>query len=204
MHDPREPHLQRLKRVRALLSLSNSRSWLASHMVKLKNIIAYSDADWAGCLDTCWSTSDYYVYLGDNLVASSSKQQPMVSRSSTAAEYRAMANVISETLAGFVNSPSWIVLHAELLWYIVTSNVGATYLASNSMQDQRIKHVVDLHFVRKKISLGELKVLHIPSMSQFADIFTQKTYLLEFCLTSSKTTVRHIEAAYDLQYSWYN
>ena len=30
-------------------------------------ISVFTDADWAGCPDTRWSTSGYWVYLGDNL-----------------------------------------------------------------------------------------------------------------------------------------
>ena len=59
-------------------------------------MVAYSDADWAGCPDTRRSTSGYCVYLGPSLVSWSSKQQPTVSRSSAEAEYRAVANAVAE------------------------------------------------------------------------------------------------------------
>jgi hypothetical protein len=36
-------------------------------------IIAYSDADWAGCPDIRHSTSGFSIFLGDNLVSWSSK-----------------------------------------------------------------------------------------------------------------------------------
>ncbi|XP_035542072.1 uncharacterized mitochondrial protein AtMg00810-like [Juglans regia] len=32
-------------------------------------LVAYLDADWAGCLDTRRSTSGYSIYLGNNLVS---------------------------------------------------------------------------------------------------------------------------------------
>ncbi|XP_042974727.1 uncharacterized mitochondrial protein AtMg00810-like [Carya illinoinensis] len=37
-------------------------------------LIAYFDADWAGCPDTRCSTSGYSIYLGDNLVSWSAKK----------------------------------------------------------------------------------------------------------------------------------
>jgi hypothetical protein len=33
------------------------------------DLIIYTDADWAGCLDTRRSTSGYAVLLGDNMVS---------------------------------------------------------------------------------------------------------------------------------------
>jgi hypothetical protein len=38
----------------------------------------------------------------------------------------------------------------------------------------RTKYIeLDIHFVREKVALGALHVLHVPSNSQFADIFTK-------------------------------
>jgi hypothetical protein len=32
---------------------------------------------------------------------------------------------------------------------------------------------IDLHFVRDQVAIGEVRVLHVPTTSQFADIFTK-------------------------------
>jgi hypothetical protein len=48
------------------------------------------------------------------------------------------------------------------------------YLSTNPVQHQRMKHVeIDLHFVRDRVAIGEVRVLHVPTTSQFADIFTK-------------------------------
>ncbi|GJZ68133.1 ribonuclease H-like domain-containing protein, partial [Tanacetum coccineum] len=61
------------------------------------DLVAYSDADWAGCPTTRRSTSGYYVFLGNNLLSWSSKHQPMLSCFSAEAEYRGVANVVAKT-----------------------------------------------------------------------------------------------------------
>ncbi|GKC18196.1 ribonuclease H-like domain-containing protein [Tanacetum coccineum] len=96
MHDPREPHLSALKRilwyVRGTLSYG-----LQLYSSTMSSLVAYSDADWAGCPTTCRSTSGYCVFLGNNILSWSSKRQFTLSRSSVKAKYRGVANAVAET-----------------------------------------------------------------------------------------------------------
>jgi hypothetical protein len=113
------------------------------------------------------------VFLGDNLVSWSSKCQNTVSRSSAKAEYRAVANGVAEA--------TWLrqlllELHSPLqrATLVYCDNISAVYMTSNPVQHQRTKHIeIDLHFVRERVAIGDLRVLHVPTSSQYADIFTK-------------------------------
>jgi len=172
MHDPREPHLAALKRI---LRYIRGTLHLGLHLrpSTQDDLVVYSDADWAGCPDTRKSISGYALFLGDNLVSWSSKRQNTVSRSSAEAEYRAVANGVAEA--------SWLrqllhELHIPLrrATIVYCDNVSAVYMSSNPVQHQRTKHIeIDLHFVREKVAMGAVRVLHVPTTSQFADVFTK-------------------------------
>ncbi|GKA38167.1 ribonuclease H-like domain-containing protein, partial [Tanacetum coccineum] len=94
------------------------------------SLVGYIDADWAGCPSTYRSTSGYCVFLGDNLLSCSAKRQHTLSRSSVEAEYRGVANVVSET--------AWLrnllrELHSPLstATIVYCDNVSAIYMSAN-------------------------------------------------------------------------
>ncbi|GJV46283.1 ribonuclease H-like domain-containing protein [Tanacetum coccineum] len=129
MHDPREPHLNAMKRVlrylRGTTDLGLQLFWSTT-----SQLIAYSDADWAGCPATRRSTSGYCVFLGDNLLTWSSKRQDTLSRSSAEAEYRGVVNAVAEA--------SWIrnllrELHTPLFTatLVYCDNGSAVYMSAN-------------------------------------------------------------------------
>ncbi|GKB56840.1 ribonuclease H-like domain-containing protein [Tanacetum coccineum] len=91
-----EPHLNAMKRVLRYLRGTTDLG-LQLFRTTTSQLIAYSDADWAGCPATRRSTSGYCVFLGDNLLTWSSKRQDTLSRSSAEAEYRGVANAVAET-----------------------------------------------------------------------------------------------------------
>jgi hypothetical protein len=112
------------------------------------------------------------VFLGTNLISWSSKRQNIASRSSAEVEYRAVANGVTDAC--------WLrqllqQLHAPLTKSIIVycDNVSTVYLFTNPIQHQRMKHVeIDLHFVRERVTISDVCVLHVPTTSQFTDIFT--------------------------------
>ncbi|GJX15626.1 ribonuclease H-like domain-containing protein [Tanacetum coccineum] len=78
------------------------------------SLVAYSDADWAGCPTTRRSTSGYCVFLGNNLLSWTSKRQFTLSRSSAEAEYRGVANQLLR-LAGYAIYYLSFIHHSRVL-----------------------------------------------------------------------------------------
>uniref|UniRef100_A0A2N9I834 Integrase catalytic domain-containing protein n=1 Tax=Fagus sylvatica TaxID=28930 RepID=A0A2N9I834_FAGSY len=109
---------------------------------------AYSDADWAEDPTDRRSTTGYCFLLGDSLISWRSKKQSVVARSSTEAEYRALADTTAELLW-----LRWLLqdlgIDCSTVVPIHCDNRSAIQIAHNDVFHERTKHIeIDCHFVR--------------------------------------------------------
>uniref|UniRef100_A0A6N2M8Q2 Integrase catalytic domain-containing protein n=1 Tax=Salix viminalis TaxID=40686 RepID=A0A6N2M8Q2_SALVM len=136
-------------------------------------IQAFSDSDWAGDRDDRRSIGAYCVFMGFNLISWRCKQQLTVARSSTEAEYKALAYSASEiqwiqSLLSEIGSRSTT---SPVLW---CDNIGATYLTVNPMFHARTKHIeIDFHYIRDQVQRKQLSVQFISSKDQLVDSLTK-------------------------------
>jgi hypothetical protein len=136
-------------------------------------LVGYSDSDWCGDIDDRKSTSGYVFFMGDTVFTWLSKKQPIVTLSTCEAEYVAA---------------SWCVCHAiwlrNLLSKMELKQLGATViqvdnksaieLAKNPVNHERNKHIdVHFHFIHDHEKEGSVKLVHVESQNQVADIFTK-------------------------------
>ncbi|GKC24852.1 ribonuclease H-like domain-containing protein [Tanacetum coccineum] len=122
-------------------------------------------------LDISYAVSSFILY--DVSLVAYRCGQFTLSRSSVEAEYRGVANAVAETcwLRNLLRE-----LHTPLATATIVycDNVSVVYLSSNPVQHQRTKHIeIDIHFVRDLVATGAIRVLHVPSRYQYADIFTK-------------------------------
>ncbi|XP_028108478.1 uncharacterized protein LOC114307280 [Camellia sinensis] len=149
----------------------------------------FSDADWAGDPSDRRSISGFCVFLGSNLISWQAKKQPTVARSSTEAEYRALAHAAAEA--------SWVqmllvemFLSSSTIPTLWCDNLSAISLASNPVFHARTKHIeIDYHFVREKVLQKQLQIRYVPSSEQIADIFTKPLTVSRFLYLQSKLLV---------------
>ena len=108
------------------------------HSQSLIQLKAYNDSDWATCPETRKSITGFSVYLGESLISWKSKKQQTISRSSSEAEYRALAATTCEI--------QWIIyllqdLHIQHVQptILYCDNQAAIQIANNEVFHERTK-----------------------------------------------------------------
>jgi hypothetical protein len=178
MHRPGPKHVDALNRIYAYLRRTRD---VSLHMnstnmeMSALQCEAYSDADWAGCSETCKSTTGWVIRVGGSTVAWYSKRQGSVAQSSCEAEYVAAASAGKEIvwwrrlLSDFgakITGPT----------KLYCDNKSATMLARHSGRFDATKHIaLKMHVLREYQSAHALDVTWLPATDMMADIMTKNT-----------------------------
>lgn len=125
-------------------------------------ILAYSDSDWADCIDSRSCISRYYFFISSSLILWHAKKKHIVSRSSSEIEYKAFSIATCEL--------QWLLhllqdLHITSTKQLVQycDNQSALHFASNLVYHERTKLLgIYCHLVREKVQKKFLIFLPIP------------------------------------------
>jgi hypothetical protein len=181
LHNPTEVHYNAAKRILRYVKGSLDHGLLfKTNCSEGKNeaqlqahLSAFCDADWAGDPNDRKSTTGFVIMLNGVPISWCSKKQNAVSRSSTEAEYRSMADTTSEL--------QWLIHLFRDLHIVLASvpvlhcdNISAIALATNPIHHSKLKHIeVDVHFTRNQVKAGTIRLQFVSSREQIADIFTK-------------------------------
>ncbi|GJV05880.1 hypothetical protein Tco_1343536 [Tanacetum coccineum] len=135
-------------------------------------LIAYSDADHAGCKDDCKSTSGGLEFLDGKLVSWISKKQDYTAMSTTEAEYVSLYACCAQVI--------W--MRTQLLDYgykynripMYCDSKSAIAISCNPVQHSKTKHIdIRYHFIKEHIEKGTVEIYFFGTEYQLADLFTK-------------------------------
>ncbi|GJX69264.1 hypothetical protein Tco_0304991 [Tanacetum coccineum] len=113
-------------------------------------LIAYSDADHAGCHDDCKSTSRGLQFLGDKLVSWSSKKQNCTAVSTAEAEYISLSACCAQVILMRTQLLDYGYCYTKVPMYC--DSKSAISISCNLVQHSRTKHIyIRYHFIKEHV-----------------------------------------------------
>ncbi|GJW97217.1 hypothetical protein Tco_0179025 [Tanacetum coccineum] len=164
-------HLKEVKRIfRYLRQSYNMGLWYPKDSGF--KLIAYSDADHAGCKDDCKSTSGGLQFLGGKLMSWSSKKQDCTAMSTAEAEYVSLSACCTQVI--------W--MRTKLLDYgykynripMYCDSKSAIAISCNPVQHSKTKHIdIRYHFIKEHVEKGTVEIYFVGIEYQLANLFTK-------------------------------
>jgi hypothetical protein len=159
-----------------------------------RDLVGFSDTDFAGYGIDRKSTSGTYHFLESSLVCWSSRKQSSVAQSTTEAEYVSTASCCSQIL--------WIVHTMRDFGVrfervpLMCDNTSAISVSKNPVFHKKMRHVERRHhFLRDHVEMGDIEMRYIDTERQLADIFTKPLDSSHFADLRGEISVCH---QYDL------
>lgn len=136
-------------------------------------LVSYSDADYAGDVETRRSTTGYVFNMANGPITWSAERQKLVTLSTTEAEYVAAATAAKE-LIWIRKLLSGIGCPCASATVLRVDNMSSINLVMNPEYHKRTKHIdTRYHYIREKVVSKKIKVECVPTEFQKADIFTK-------------------------------
>ncbi|GAB2290803.1 hypothetical protein Dimus_038122 [Dionaea muscipula] len=183
METPMEDHFNVCKRIlRYLKGTLSYGLWYPSGSGSSTEytLIGFSDSDWGGDFDSRKSTTGFLFCLGETPFTWVSKLQPIVTLSSSEAEYVAIASCVSHGL-WLRQLLAELHVHQELPTVIHVDNQSAIAIAKNPVYHDRSKHIdVRFHFLRESVANEFVKLKYVKTQDQLADLLTKPLSLHVF------------------------
>jgi hypothetical protein len=163
LHYLKQPHITHWKAVQRVFQyLKGTHDLRLTLGSKQSKLIRYSDADFTSQLHH-HSISGFTFFTGDGVVSWSSKKQPIVTLSSTEAEYVALTHVAKDAI--------WHRKLHEGLTTLFCDNQGAIDISKDPAFHMHTKHInTHFHFIRETISQNYVYVPYCPTNNMIADI----------------------------------
>lgn len=168
-----QSHWQAIKRILAYLNGTIDYGIMYQSGGSKSNLRGYSDADFAGDVETRRSTTGFVFFLSNGPITWSSARQKLITLSTTESEYVAASAATKEAiwLRKLIKSLEFSCEEPTVLF---VDNLNAIRLVKNAEFHKRTKHIdIRYHYIREKAKNNEIRVEHIASEIQRADIFTK-------------------------------
>nr|GEV20367.1 copia protein [Tanacetum cinerariifolium] len=168
---PTVKHLKEVKRIFWYLRQSYNKGPWSSKDFGFE-LIAYSDADHAGCKDDCKSTSGGLQFLGGKLVNWSLKKQDCTTMSTAEVEYVSLSACCAQVIWMCTQLLDYGYKYNRILMYCVSKSAIA--ISCNQVQHSKTKHInIRYHFIKEHVEKGTVELYFVSTEYQLADLFTK-------------------------------
>jgi hypothetical protein len=140
---------------------------------KIWEIEAYSGIDFAGDKDEKKSVTGYVVLVNNTPISWKSKAQPIVTLSSTEADYVALNETVKEIkfVAQLMKTMGFSVKLPATVW---VDNIGAIFLSIHKTSGERSKHIdIKYYFLSQRIEFVLIDIKFVRSKENLADLFSK-------------------------------